>query len=341
MYFDVVIAGAGPAGLACSLVLAEHNINTLIIERNTIIGRKVCAGGITWSGLIQSVPESLIECAFFSQHIFSRFQQTVVTEKKPLIATINREVLGQYMADQAKNKGVSIQSGWTVTKIASDYIVAQDNTTQQEHKIGYTYLVGADGSSSMVRRYLGIPTVYQGLGLHFILPGTCEKMEWHLDEAIFANGYGWVFPHKKQISIGGYVPGNRISAGTLKKNVALWAQEKGFDTSGTPCKAGSINYDYRGYDFGNIFLAGDAAGLASALTGEGLYPAIISGETVANRITGKESPRFARLVKRHSLYKKAVMLTEKSKFLSSLLMELGILGLKSRLIDFTKLEMST
>ncbi len=341
MHFDVVIAGAGPAGLACSLVLAEHNINTLIIERNTIIGQKVCAGGITWSGLLQSVPESLIECAFFSQHIFSRFQKTVVTEQKPLIATINREVLGQYMADKARNKGVSIQSGWTVTKISSDHVVVQDNKKQKKQIIGYTYLVGADGSSSMVRRYLKIPTVYRGVGLHFMVPGTCEKMEWHLDESIFANGYGWVFPHKKHISVGGYLPGNRLSVPDLKRNVISWAQGKGFDLSCMTCKAASINYDYRGYDFGNIFLAGDAAGLASALTGEGIYPAIISGETIANRIIGKESPQFARLIKRHRVYKKAVMLTEKSKFLSSLLMELGILGLKSRLIDFTKLEMSS
>ncbi len=338
----MVIAGAGPAGLACSLVLAEHSINTLVIERNTTIGRKVCAGGITWSGLVQSVPESLVECAFPSQHIFSRFQKTVITEKKPLIATINREVLGQYMADKALSKGISIQPGWTVTKIESDHIVAQDNTTQREHKISYTYLVGADGSLSMVRRYLKIPAVYRGIGLHFMVPGSYKKMEWHLHENIFANGYGWVFPHKEQISIGGYIPGNKISAGTLKRNVVLWAQRKGFDVSSLPCKAGYINYDYQGYHFGNIFLAGDAAGLASALTGEGIYPAIVSGETIANHIisSGKESHRFTKLIKRHSFYKKCTMLTEKNKFLSSVLMELGILGLKSRLIDFTKLEMS-
>ena len=49
-----------------------------------------------------------------------------------------------------------------------------------------------------------------------------------------------------------------------------------------------INYDYKGYEFGNKFLIGDAGGFASGLTGEGIYFAIKSGADVADKIINEE-----------------------------------------------------
>ena len=45
-----------------------------------------------------------------------------------------------------------------------------------------------------------------------------------------------------------------------------------------------IAYDYRGVKFGNVFLVGEAAGLASGFTGEGIYQSLVSGQEVANMI---------------------------------------------------------
>ena len=45
--FDVVIIGAGPAGLKCAEQLKNSNLSVLVIEKNKIIGPKVCAGGLT------------------------------------------------------------------------------------------------------------------------------------------------------------------------------------------------------------------------------------------------------------------------------------------------------
>ncbi len=56
----------------------------------------------------------------------------------------------------------------------------------------------------------------------------------------------------------------------------------------TRFEAARINIDYKGFVFGNRFLAGDAAGFASGLTGEGVYQAILSGEEVARGILNKE-----------------------------------------------------
>ena len=72
--FSVVIVGAGPGGLACARLLAEHGLDVLVLERKNVIGPKVCGGGITWDGLIKRVPKRLIDGVFPSQHIKSNYQ---------------------------------------------------------------------------------------------------------------------------------------------------------------------------------------------------------------------------------------------------------------------------
>ena len=43
--FDVIICGSGPAGLSAGLAAASHGASTLILDRDSMIGRKLCATG--------------------------------------------------------------------------------------------------------------------------------------------------------------------------------------------------------------------------------------------------------------------------------------------------------
>lgn len=342
MSFDVIIVGAGPGGLACAEVTASQGLKTLVLERKTIIGKKVCAGGVTWNGLVKKIPIDIFERQFDTQRIFTRSQMVSVSSPTPIIATVNREKLGQQMSHKAQQAGAEIRFGCQVTSITGDTLTFLDKTSKTPEQQKFAYLVGADGSSSLVRRHLGLPVREIGIGINYQFPGNYQHMQWHLDSALFASGYSWVFPHKETVSVGAYVDARVMKAKKLKENLLKWGEKFDYPLSNYRGQAEFINFDYRGYHFNNIFLVGDAAGLASGLTGEGIYPAIVSGETVARCIV---NPQFnpvelLKMIKNHSRHRRMVSILGKNKFFSTLLAELVTFCLKKNLIDFSAAEMA-
>lgn len=342
MRVHTLIIGAGPGGLSCATTLATQGVNTLVLERKEIIGPKVCAGGITWSGLISRVPATLAEKSFPQQHIYTPLQRVSIEEKTPIIATVNRKKLGQYMAEQAVAAGANLRTNVIVRSIAENTVTVEDRASGKNEKISFTCLVGADGSSSLVRRHLGLKSTQLGIGINYQIPGNLPKMEWHLNNRLFGNGYAWVFPHSDTVSIGAYADQKIMSPAKLKANLITWAAGKGFTLKDKKARAEYINYDFRGWNFGNTFLVGDAAGLASGLTGEGIYPAIVSGEQVGQTILapGHSSVTMDNLIRKHDKHCKMVTFSGKNGFVNAMLAEVVTLALRSGMIKFNKLEMA-
>lgn len=334
--FTVIIIGAGPGGLACARLLAENGLDVLVLERKPAAGPKVCGGGITWDGLIRRVPEELIEGAFANQHIISNYQQTVIRSADPIVATIRREVLGKWMCRAAEEAGSIIKTSCQVRKITPESVKTSEGS------FGYRYLIGADGSSSMVRKYLGLPTETVGVGIHYQVPGHFENMEWHLNDTLFHNGYGWIFPFKEFASVGIYGARPYNDPRQMLANLNSWTAARNIPTEGLKPRAGLINYDYRGWRFGNIMLIGDAAGLASGLTGEGMYPALVSGETAARVILDQDHDcsELQRLVAKQQKHRRIVEFSAKNRFVNITTMELLVLALRIGLIPFSMLEMA-
>jgi geranylgeranyl reductase family protein len=342
MSFDVIIVGAGPGGLACAEITASHGLKTLVLERKNVVGKKVCAGGVTWNGLVKRVPLDLFERQFDTQHIHTRSQNVSVSSPTPIIATINRVRLGEQMCHKAQQAGAEIRLGCQVTSITDNVLTFLDKSTRKLEQQKFTYLVGADGSSSVVRRHLGLPVHDIGIGINYQLPGNYPHMEWHLNSALFSSGYSWIFPHKETVSVGAYADARVMQAKKLKDNLLKWSEKSGFPLSGYKAEAEYINFDYRGYHFDNIFLVGDAAGLASGLTGEGIYPAIVSGETVARCLINPQfnAIELQSMIKNHTRHRKMVWLLGKNKYISTLLAELVTFSLKKKLINFSAAEMA-
>lgn len=335
MHYHTIIIGGGPGGLACAATLARNGGNVLLLEKNPSIGSKVCAGGVSWSGLARNIPEQLIEKHFPEQYIHSAWQKIRLTSSHPIISTINREKLGQWMANEASMAGADIQTNIHVHTITDHEIVTDSGN------FSYDFLVGADGSNSLVRRYLNVGTESIGIGFQYHIPGNYPKMIWHLDQKLFNTGYAWIFPHKERASVGAYSYRKDLPPSILRENLHHWMEKCGINRKDAKPEAATINFDYRGYDFGNRFLVGDAAGLASGLTGEGIYPAVLSGDTVAHRILNPDfdDSTLSGLIKKQKSHSRLLRLTGSNKIICKIVLESLVAALRMRLVNFNLLEM--
>ncbi len=273
---EVIIIGAGPAGLRASYVLAEAGKDVLVLEKNNVIGAKPCAGGLTIKDL-DIIPKKLVEKTF--DHIILHTAKGLyeVNLGSHPVFMVSREKLGQWMAEEAEKAGAEIRTSCRVKDIKENHVVVDGR------ELGYDYLVGADGSNSILRKFLNIPVKKTLVGVQYISSTIRHELEVIVDDVKNSLKFGWVFPHRDFTSIG--IGGWTKNAVMLKHSLDELCNNLCIEK--TRFEAAHINFDYQGFAFGNRFLAGDAAGFSSGLTGEGIYQAILSGEEVAKGILNK------------------------------------------------------
>jgi|YelNatPaOPRAMG01_1025707.scaffolds.fasta_scaffold03589_23 geranylgeranyl reductase len=282
MKHKIVIVGAGPAGLRCAKILAENYEDFLVLEKSEEIGRKICTGIWVLNERTKSmnIPEEVFEKKFRKVIFTTPYKKVEVELEEPFVASINRKKLSEWMYREIKKYKAEVLFGYNVSKVGSDYVIANNK------KIYFDYLVGADGSNSVVRKSLGLSTEF-GIGIQYWLEEKFEDIEIHYDAEAFGAWYSWVVPHKQVTSIGAGCDPKVIPIKKLKENLDKWCEEKGIKIKDTTFESALISYKYYGYGFDDKFLIGDAAGLASSLNGEGIYFAMASGEDVGRIIVEK------------------------------------------------------
>ena len=334
--FHTIIIGAGPAGLCCAKHLSQNGVKVLVLERNATIGPKVCAGGIPFHAQQElDIPQRLIQGSFPVQKVQTPWQKASVSSSEPIIATIDRYEFGQWMLEAARKAGATVRNNSAVLSISSNTV-----RTKNQNYV-FDTLVGADGSSSIVRRYLKIPSKKIGAGINYQVPTQFNDMEWHLDPARFRSGYAWIFPHRNSTSIGAYAERLNLPPQCLQNVFLDWAKANSIILNSAKPTAALINFDYRGWKFNNIFLAGDAAGLASGFTGEGIYPAIVSGKTIAKTIINPDhAPKSLNaIIHQHRRHQQMQNFFSGSKVICQITMEMLVLALRFKLLKFDLLEM--
>jgi geranylgeranyl reductase len=288
---EIVIAGAGPAGLRAAQVLASAGRDVLVVERNSRVGPKTCAGGLSVKAVRELSALGLPGDAgltTLATVAFGSGREAPLHPDGGLVRTIPRARLGALQASWARAAGASIVTGTEL----HDIDPAGRTAAVGGRRVRYTHLIGADGSSSRVRRALGLPISRSYFAGEFNVPGRrTAPLLVAFDPRRLASGYFWVFPHCDYTSIGAGAPTRLVRPAVVRRYLEERIARLGIDAPLPPFEAATIETRFAGFHFDHgVHLAGDAAGVASAVTGEGIYAALITGEEVARQILEPSYP---------------------------------------------------
>ncbi|MCX6283478.1 MAG: geranylgeranyl reductase family protein [Bacteroidetes bacterium] len=298
---DVIISGAGPAGSIAAYHLQKSGISTLILEKSAFPRYKVCGAGLTHK-ILSVIPFDLSPIVHTTIHSFrfsSGFKDVYTrTNKLPLMYCTMRDEFDAFLLEQAVNAGARVLTSEKVTGLSQDACGVYVKTVHGEYRS--QFLIGADGASSLVARSFGLNNnIEWGMAWEAEVRSGPEILEKYsetvfLDWGTFPGGYAWIFPKKDHFSIGIGGPAHmaRRMPGYYNDFIASCGIPI-LETISNRSHPLPVRSRKALCHSGRVLVAGDAAGLTDALTGEGIYWAVKSGTIAAGvireRLEGKIS----------------------------------------------------
>jgi geranylgeranyl reductase family protein len=301
MDYDVIIAGAGPAGSTCARICAKAGLRTLLLERETFPRPKPCGGALSGRALAHlglSLPSDLIERECFGVRV--HYGKHVVEARRdlPVAFMVSREKFDHYLARQAVEAGAGLHEGEAVR----EFSVQGDRVTvgTEQGRYEARCLVGADGANSIVGRT--VRPMFPRDEIAAAIVGSFRMNDREIDErldglldlyfGVAPLGYGWIFPHKGYCTVGVLGQASEFDSPPKVFNEFTASQGMAVDRpQGHTIPWGGIPRRVAGK---RVLLAGDAAGFADPFHGEGMAGAVLSGklagQAVVDGIRGKKDP---------------------------------------------------
>jgi menaquinone-9 beta-reductase len=276
---EVLIVGAGPAGLATAIATASQGLQVEVIDARKPPIDKACG-----EGLLPDSLESLAALGFDLRELLHtesyplrgiRFfnDNNIAEAALPLTSGrgIRRTVLHELLVDRAESLGVRFHWENAVRSIESTAQSALIRTNQQTFSA--RYLIGADGHQSRVAAAtdLTAATTHSrriGLSQHYAVAPWADFVEVYWSD----HGQAYVTPTSSNEVCVAYVANQRSSTSAEALSQFPHLQHHLANAPLSGAARGSITLDRKLHQVTkkNVALIGDASGSVDAITGEGL-----------------------------------------------------------------------
>ena len=295
--YDVVIVGAGPAGSYLAYKLKNQGIKVLILEKMKFPRYKSCAGGLSKKAYnllykenknIKKVIEKSTNKGLYIRN--GKFSK--IKPGKELILMTYRSDLDNFLIKIAvDNKTIFFKDNINITSINTKINCVNYIENKKEKIVNYKILVGAWGGNIRFNKIVDIyPFKHFNLSSSWEGPSSLKFKKYseeYVLTQIFKNYPGFVcyiFPKSKLITAGIFTskyPFQNVRKDLWNNFMDFWNLDKSIKPKYAIIPIRDIKKPIAKE---NILLVGDAAGLADAFTGEGIYYAIISSRIAAKQI---------------------------------------------------------
>lgn len=291
---DIIVVGGGPAGSACAWRLRQLGFEAIILDKKVFPRQKICAGWITPSvfDLLEIRPEDYPYGLRKIHRIFFYLYGIKIPIKTTQYA-IRRQEFDDWMISRSQAPVVT-HAVKNIIKNGSSYIIDDHYRCR--------YLVGAGGTHCPVLKNIFQRTdqrLKESLIVAVEKEYQCDHSEKNCHIRYFDSGlpgYSWYLPKKDGwLNIG--VGGKFTKLHGSKKNILdHWREfvkklnHLSFINHDPGNPKGHQYYLFRKKQtcrLDNVFIVGDAAGMATVDMGEGIHGAIASGLMAAEAIAGK------------------------------------------------------
>ena len=307
---DVVVVGAGPAGVAAALTLHRAGRTVTVIDKATFPRDKCCGDGLTTLALRElealgldpdDVDDWFDVGSAWLRSPSGREIEVPLPDHGRYAAVAPRASLDHALVELAQNAGITVLDGHGLERLDTSDHDHVDVTVAGHGVIRCRYVIAADGMWSPTRKALGANiTGYRGewhafrqYASNVTGPASERLIVWF--EPDLLPGYAWSFP----------LPGNRVNIGfgvlrdgerKIQDMAALWrdlltrphvVEALGPDVelegrhTAWPIPA---RIDELSLTRGRVLFVGDAAAATDVMTGEGIGQALLTGRLAAEAV---------------------------------------------------------
>ncbi|MGY5875252.1 MAG: NAD(P)/FAD-dependent oxidoreductase [Candidatus Thorarchaeota archaeon] len=307
---DVIVIGAGPAGLTTARFLDEMGVDYLLLTKETVPCRdKACGGFVPMRAIEEFILGNISgeHCIQSVRMKFPGLEMKRVDFQRNVGVNISRGDLGSRMLEFVGDTKNRVMLGAKVTRLS---------ISQEWSEVGYTkgdeqetlrtkFVVDCSGANPVTGRFglvrNRIPNSSMGYGVQYHLQRDSAKPEFdNVNDFYYGSeyspgGYAWIFPRKHEVVVGSGGPIERVRSTSKRVHTYLDHLIRDVEPTRTELMGSKIIKKesallplagvIRPSFVKGVILAGDAAAHCSPITGEGIYYSMIAGRIAAESIS--------------------------------------------------------
>jgi flavin-dependent dehydrogenase len=288
---DLIVVGAGPAGLGTAIYAAQAGLSVLVFEARPMPIDKACGEGL--------MPGAVRALAEIDVHPDGRpFRGIRYTDGRRHVDAVfrsgsglgvRRTVLQAVLVDRARAAGVRVvDTRVSEARCAGSHVVVDGRSAR--------YLAVADGLHSALRRQLGLhrpPDRIRprwGVRQHFAVAAWTDLVEVHWA----AHSEAYVTPVGNDLVGVAVLSGRQAPFATQLEDFPALQARLGAEVATGPRGAGPLRQRASARVSGRALLVGDAAGYVDALTGEGIAVSLACARRLVDCVLADEPERYER-----------------------------------------------